>query len=68
MTKFNVGDEVMVAPEVKRPHFGWGDIKPGDIGVVKWCVNKTVMYIDFPKHRGWKGTAHEMILASLENE
>lgn len=58
----------MVAPEIKIPHFGWGGIKPGDIGVVKGWVSKSVMYIDFPKQRSWKGTTHKMISASLENE
>lgn len=67
---FNEGDKVRVKPSVERPKYGWGDVDPGDVGVVRrvgpdgWCADG-MLQVDFPKQYGWTALAVDMELYTL---
>jgi hypothetical protein len=50
--KFKVGDSVVVVSESD----GWGEVKKGDIGVVKTLESDGGYCVDFPNQSGWFGT------------
>jgi hypothetical protein len=50
--KFKVGDSVVVVSESD----GWGEVKKGDIGVVKTLESDGDYYVDFPNQKNWFGT------------
>jgi hypothetical protein len=50
--KFKVGDSVVA---VNESH-GWGEVKKGDIGVVKTLESDGRYYVDFPNQKNWIGT------------
>jgi Mind bomb SH3 repeat domain len=60
--KFKVGDYVKLSIEDgKRPRFGWGGAKNGDIGKIAEIFNDGTLKIDFPNHEGWNGVIHEIV-------
>ncbi|MDZ4245622.1 MAG: hypothetical protein U1D67_00710, partial [Dehalococcoidia bacterium] len=60
-TKFKVGDEVTII--VKEPELGWGEVKPGDVGVIAKIVGNKEVVIDFPDNPMWQGSLSEIALA-----
>ena len=60
-TQLVVGDRVRVKYSVKTPFWGGGNVKPGEVGVLKY-MNGTTVEIDFPHNPGWNGTTDEVEL------
>lgn len=56
---FEVGDRVRVKASVEEPRYGWGDIKAGDVGVIRG-VDGEELRIDFEDRVGWIGIASDM--------
>lgn len=59
---FKVGEMVRVISE----SFGWGHVRPHDVGVVVRIVNgyrpnESRIYVDFPKQEGWAGMNYDFI-------
>jgi hypothetical protein len=60
---FEIGDQLRVKPGIKKPRYGWGTVKHGDVGVfralrVESGVEKLV--IDFRGKKEWKADRSEM--------
>ena len=60
-TQLVVGDRVRVKYSVKTPYCGWGDVKHGEVGILK-NLSGTTVKIDFPRNPGWNGTTDEVEL------
>lgn len=67
-TKFKVGDRVRVKASVECPDYGWGEVKRGDVGVVRRIDSDGGLVIDFPAHDHWLGVSSEMELAPKKAE
>lgn len=59
-----VGNTVVVKPEVKDPKFQWGKVKPGDVGIITQILEDDVIRADFKRQKNWKGCLSEMQLAT----
>ena len=46
---------------VKTPSQLWGDVKHGEVGILR-NISGTSVKIDFPRHRGWNGISDEVEL------
>lgn len=58
---FKIGDYVKLSiPDGKMPHFGWGDVKNGDVGKVV-SVSGFKVVVDFPKQKEWNAKPEELI-------
>lgn len=69
MSRFKVGDKVRLKLSVKNPQFRWGEVKPGDEGVVVE-VGRNSLYINFPRQWCWRALDEEIELSlpfNLEN-
>lgn len=62
---FKVGDKVRVKASVKRPGYGWGGVRKGDVGIVREVGDP--MYVDFPGHLDWWAVEEELELAEMLN-
>lgn len=58
---FTVGDSVRVQEHIIDPTHAWGDVSPGEVGVVT-SISETTMYVDFPSQGGWLAETSEMEL------
>lgn len=64
---FSIGDFVSVSPSVTEPRFGWGEVRAGDVGIIKEVrirnsygkVSKEVI-VDFPKQHHWLGDINDL--------
>ncbi|MBN2459826.1 hypothetical protein JXB28_06080 [Candidatus Woesearchaeota archaeon] len=61
--KYKIGYKVRVRKDIEKPTYGWGDVKHGDIGVIKRVDSDGDLLIDFPNQSEWSGKASEMELA-----
>lgn len=59
---FKVGDKVRVHPDIGTPAYEWGNVRPGDIGVVTQLISVTLMVVDFPNHVDWNADPRDMEL------
>ena len=60
-TSLVVGDRVRVKYSVKKPSQDWGNVKHGEVGILKQLSGTSVL-IDLPRHPGWGGTTDEVEL------
>ena len=56
-----VGDRVRVKYSITQPSKGWGNVKHGEVGILKKLSGASVT-IDFPRNPGWGGTTDEVEL------
>ena len=56
---FKLEDKIRIKAGVKPLH-GWGKVKAGDVGVVKFIGAGTMMLVDFPAQKGWTAEMSEM--------
>lgn len=61
---FKVGDLVKVKKSVKQPAYNWGEVKPGDLGIIS-KVGPTVS-VDFPNQANWSSLPSELELIPLD--
>eukprot|EP00808_Paulinella_micropora_P004156 g48791.t1 len=54
-----VGDKITVKISVSKPKLGWGRVRHGDVGEVKW-TDGVICHVQFPNRKLWKGTLSEM--------
>ena len=59
-----VGSRVRVKGSVSKPAFGWGSVKPGDVGTVVVVRGGGKVTVDFAKQAGWSGKMDEMECAA----
>jgi len=57
--KLKVGDYVRVKRHVEQPLYGWKDIKPEEVGVIREIKGAGIK-IDFPNQENWEGVAIEI--------
>lgn len=62
LVPFMAGDTVRV--KAVSPAFGWGCVKPGDVGAVTVVEEGGRCLVDFPAQAGWRGLISDMELAS----
>ncbi|HEY9054064.1 MAG TPA: PEGA domain-containing protein [Rectinemataceae bacterium] len=62
LTIFKVGDSVRVQANIAEPKYGWGQVKPGEIGIVKSLPEpgSDMMRVDFPSQKDWAAKMGEM--------
>jgi hypothetical protein len=58
---FKVGDSVRVQEHISDPTHAWGNVSPGDVGVVT-SISESHMHVDFPTQGNWSAVADEMEL------
>ena len=59
-----VGDQIRVKPSVLKPHFGWGQVKPTSVGVVKRWESAREVVVNFPEQSSWSARPSELELVS----
>lgn len=59
-----VGDKVRVKSHVKVPLYSWGQVKPGEVGIVIRVDKDGDVYADFPSQSSWLAHTPEMELVS----
>lgn len=65
--KFKVGDYVKLSIECgKRPKYGWGGVKNGDIGKVVEVEYDGTVRVDFPNQEDWHADPSELVLVTDE--
>lgn len=64
LVSFKVGDKVRVQEDIGSPSYHWGDIRPGDIGVVVELRTEEHMIVDFPSQSGWNAHPLDMELVN----
>ncbi|ACF14727.1 PEGA domain protein [Chloroherpeton thalassium ATCC 35110] len=59
---FQVGDKVRVKRSISTPKCDWGEVKHGDVGIVKevGLTGDYDMLVDFPSQNGWQAVSDEM--------
>lgn len=60
---FKLGDKVRVKSSVSDPEHAWGDVSPGEVGIVRQ-VGYSSLVVDFPSQRSWNAVAAEMEVVS----
>lgn len=59
---FKEGDKVRVLDDIGMPKYQWGNVTPGEIGVVTKLVNSEHMLVDFPSQTDWNADPADMEL------
>jgi len=57
---FKVGDKVRVLEDIGSPTYDWGNVSPGEIGVVTELRSDTHMIVDFPSQLDWNANPQDM--------
>ena len=57
---FKEGDQVRVQDDIGTPRYDWGNVSPGEIGVVTKIVNAEHMLVDFPSQTDWNADPADM--------
>lgn len=64
IVSFKEGDQVRVQGDIGTPKYEWGNVSPGEIGIVKQLVNSEHMLVDFPSQDNWNADPADMELAN----
>lgn len=57
---FKLGDKVRVQEDIGSPTYDWGNVQPGEVGVVTELRSDTHMIVDFPSQLGWNAHPQDM--------
>lgn len=63
--KFKVGDKVkLVVKNGNEPRYGWGNVKPGDEGVIAQIQSDGDLIVEFEQQSYWSGVEKEFVLVT----
>jgi hypothetical protein len=63
---FQVGDKVMLNPNVEYFFHGKGLAKHGEVGVIKQIGSDGDLFVDFPNHPNWRARPEDLIPAETQ--
>lgn len=55
-----VGDLVRVKCDILSPKFGWGAVRPGDVGAITAVADGRLCRVSFERDRAWRGLLKEL--------
>ena len=63
--KFKIGDRVRVdCPWIRYPRYGWGLVKPRDIGTIVAIREAGMLAVNFPSFDHWLADESELVLCN----
>lgn len=64
--EFKKGDKVKMIS--KKPSFGFGGVKTGDIGIIENASKREIIYVTFPNHNYWSARKEDIELVVEDAE